>query len=269
MFTNQTLHFMLILLFLLAILVFSGQSVQEATTTGNLYAVVGSVYFNESIPYQITALRATLFVGSNNGIYALQNDKIISTFGKNLDVPAGVCIRGEDLLVADSKGVYKFRNIIKQLDLKLFSHQQLMTFEKVHFPRTIKSSGDDILVTHEKNGTRIVVSFQENEIGYCVQSKANAFGFGRSRDSLYSISNNSTSCDSYLSYFDKGCTTDTDRHKSSLGCLEIVSMSYTDYPMYMSGGSKATYAVIITASQKLGKIVTVNPLFKTHFELVD
>jgi hypothetical protein len=39
--------------------------------------------------------------------------------------------------------------------------------------------------------------------------------------------------------------------------------------MYMSGGSKATYAVVITASQKLGKIVTVNPLFKTHFELVE
>ncbi len=245
------------------------QSLQEAATPiGNIYQVTQKVYFNEpSIPYQITAMDEIVFIGTSDSICALSKEKILFVFGKHFDMPAGVWIQSNDLLVADSLGAYTFRNIKRQIQLGSFTHERLIALEKVNFPRTIKSSGEDILVTHELNNNRVIVSFKENKFGYCILSQATTFSFGRNQEHVYSISNNGTSLDSYLSYFGKECSNTTEIEKSYLGSLGIVGMSYTDR-MYRNGGTKMTKANIITASQKLGKIVIVNSLLKTHHEFI-
>jgi hypothetical protein len=84
---------------------------------------------------------------------------------------------------------------------------------------------------------------------------------------VYSINNNSTSLDLYLSYFGKECLNTTEIEKSYLKSLRIVGMAYIDR-MYRNSGTKITKANIITASQKLSKIVIVNSLLKTHHKFI-
>jgi hypothetical protein len=246
--------------------------VQEAITNReSLRKVTIRFDFNESTPYQITAVRELLFVGSNNGIYVLQNNILIEKFGSELKIPAGVWNNGgEDLLVADATGVYKYKNILQQLKQRIFINEKILSLETVHFPRTIKARGDHVFVTHELNHTRVVISFQEDKFGYCVQTQAISFTLGR-ESALYTI-NNTTDGKSYLSRFDEfRCAIPTELVNAAVGSLEIVGMSYTDTPLYSSSrGASATQVNIIAGSRKLGKIIVLSPLRpQQHFELVE